>query len=386
MRVVVVGGGAVGASVAFHLATCPGFAGEIVVLERDPSYARASTTLSAASIRTQFSTPENIRLSRYGWSLLAEAPRRLGVDCALRDRGYLILASAAGAPTLRANHAVQRAEGADVALLGPAEIATRFPWLSVAGVALGALGLSGEGWFDAASLLQGLKRAAISAGARFETADAAGFDRDGARVVAVVAADGRRFPADVAVNAAGAWGGETAARAGLRLPVRGAKRTVFRLLCREGGRIAVESPLIVDPSGVWMRPEGQGFIAGVSPPPDRDPPAIDFEPVWDDYEATVWPALAARIPAFEALRAERAWAGWYEMSDWDANGFVGALPEAPNLIHACGFSGHGVQHAAGVGRAVAELVATGGFRTLDLAALSPERVARGERVIERAVI
>jgi glycine/D-amino acid oxidase-like deaminating enzyme len=388
MRVVVIGGGAVGASVALALATDPAFRGSVVVLERDPSYARASTTLSAASIRTQFSTPENIRLSRFGWRFLVGAPARLGVDVGLRERGYLMLASDSGAATLRENHRVQRAEGADVAVLAPGEIVARFPWMSAAGVATGALGLSGEGWFDSAALLGGLRAAAIRAGAVFLADEAVGFVLDGDRVRAVRARSAGSIAADLAVNAAGAWGGDVAALAGVALPVRGAKRTVFFFRCRDprAAAIAATSPLIVDPSGVWVRPEGAGFIAGVPPPADRDPPASDFEPDHDLFEAALWPVLAARVPAFEAVRVERAWAGWYEMSDWDANGFVGAEPAAPGLVHACGFSGHGVQHAPGVGRAVAELIVHGRFRTIDLTPLDPARVTAGRRVIERAVI
>jgi glycine/D-amino acid oxidase-like deaminating enzyme len=158
------------------------------------------------------------------------------------------------------------------------------------------------------------------------------------------------------------------------------------MLCREGGRVAAESPLVVDVSGVWMRPEGAGFIAGVSPQPAHDSEAIDFDPDWPLFEEVVWPALAARIPAFAALRAERAWAGWYEMNDWDANALLGAAPSAPNLLHAAGFSGHGLQQAAGSARVLADLIVHGRSRTIDAGALSATRLAEGRRVTERAVI
>lgn len=382
-EVVIVGGGAMGAALAWTLVSDAAFRGRVTVLERDPTYATASSALSAASIRTQFSTPENIRLSRYGWRFLAQAETLIGVDVGLRARGYLTLATDAAA--LRGRHAAQTAEGAAVALLDPEALAARFPWLSTEGVALAALGLREEGWFDAASLLQGLRRAATRLGARFETAEATGFLRDGDRVRAVLTAEAA-FPCDVAANCAGPWAGRVAAWAGVALPVRPGKRSVFFFRCREGARIAAESPLIVDVSGVWMRPEGAGFIAGVSPRPEDDPPATDFVPDWSLFDEAIWPALAARIPAFEAVRQERAWAGWYEMNDWDANALLGPAAGASNLLHAAGFSGHGLQQAAGAARVLADLVIHGLSTSVRADALAASRVSEGRRVMEAAVI
>src|SRR5688572_11111252 len=163
--VVIVGGGVMGAATACFLARDHGV--RAVVLERDPTYARASSALSASSIRQQFSTPVNIALSQWSVRFL----RRLGDELAVGDdrpqvglveAGYLYLATAAGDGALRANHAVQRAAGADVALLDPAALAARFPWLSTGDLALGSLGLSGEGWFDGPALMQAFRRKAIA--------------------------------------------------------------------------------------------------------------------------------------------------------------------------------------------------------------------------------
>src|SRR5690606_34800047 len=143
------------------------FAGSVAIIERDAGFATASTTLSAASIRQQFSTPENIRLSRFGLDLLRELPARFGAefDPSLREGGYLILARADGCATLAENHRVQKAEGAPVALLDGHALAARFPWLTADGIAAGSLGLSGEGWFDAHTLLRALRTGARQAGA-----------------------------------------------------------------------------------------------------------------------------------------------------------------------------------------------------------------------------
>src|SRR5215467_9036451 len=123
--VLVVGGGAMGSSIAWHLASDPNFQGGIAVVERDPTYARASSALSASSIRQQFSTPLNIHLSRYGIGFLRQAPKLLGVDLGLKEPGYLFLASKAGEPVMRANHAVQTGEGCSVELLEPGALRAR---------------------------------------------------------------------------------------------------------------------------------------------------------------------------------------------------------------------------------------------------------------------
>src|SRR3954447_23296557 len=152
--VVIVGGAAVGSAVAYFLTNDLGFTGSIAVIERDPTYARSATTLSAASIRQQFSTPENIRMSRFGVAFFHDLKSRFGAhaDISFRERGYLLMAGESGAATLNANHRVQTAERADIALLDLDAMAAKFPWLNASDLALGAFGQTGEGWFDAHSL------------------------------------------------------------------------------------------------------------------------------------------------------------------------------------------------------------------------------------------
>src|SRR5260370_26970716 len=135
-KVVIIGGGVMGSSIAWHLKSDPNFAGQVTVIERDPSYARASSALSASSIRQQFSTPLNIHLSRYGIGFLRRAPEVLGVDLGLREPGYLFLASTSGEAVLRANHAIQKGEGCAVELLAPPALVRRFPALAASGGAL----------------------------------------------------------------------------------------------------------------------------------------------------------------------------------------------------------------------------------------------------------
>ena len=384
--VVIVGGAAIGSAVAYFLLHDLGFTGTVAVIERDPTYARAATTLSAASIRQQFSTPENIRMSRFGIAFFDGLKLRFGRDASVgfRAGGYLLLADAAGRDVLAANHAVQQAEHADIVLMDATELKARFPWLETAGVAAGAFGRSGEGWFDAHSLLQLLRRGARERGAVYLHGEATGIERRRNHVDAATLADGRRIACGTLVNAAGPQAGDVAAFARLRLPVEPRKRCVFVVACRTD---IAGMPLLVDTSGVWARPEGSSFICGVSPPAEADARADgDFEVDYGLFEEIVWPALARRVPAMEALKLVRGWAGHYDYNALDQNAVIGPHPQAPNFIFANGFSGHGLQQAPAAGRAVAELIVHGRFTSLDLTRFGYERIAAGRPLREANVI
>ncbi|MGH7156346.1 MAG: NAD(P)/FAD-dependent oxidoreductase [Acetobacteraceae bacterium] len=375
-QVVVIGGGIVGSCTAFFLAPHA----DVIVLEKDPTYRFASTTLSAASFRQQFSFPVNLHMSRFGASFLEERAERVG----LVRRAYLILANEAAAGQLKANREMQLAEGAKVALFeGPAAIAERFPWLNTEDLACATLGLANEGWFDAYSLLRTVREEAIARGARFVADEATGIDLRGGAATAVRTAAGERMEAGHVVIAAGRHSGRVAAMAGVELPIEPRKRTVFvlRAPLDNAGK-----PLMFDTTGAWIRPEGEGFLAGISPPPENDPnPGEDFDPDIDQLEEIVWPALANRIPVLEQLRMVRAWAGHYDMCLLDHNAVIGLHPDISNLVIAAGFSGHGVQHGPATGRGVSELIRFGGYRTLDLSPLGYERV-RDNRPLPELVV
>jgi glycine/D-amino acid oxidase-like deaminating enzyme len=384
--VVIIGGAAVGSAIAYFLTHDLGFGGSVAVIERDPLYAHASTTLSAASIRQQFSTPENIRLSTYGVGFIRSLRERFGpdADIGFREGGYLLLASDAGAAIARENHAVQTAEGADILLLEPRDIVSRFPWLDTEGVTLGTYGRTGEGWFDAHALLGLLRSAARKSGAHYIHGEVTAINRSGHRVDAVTLRDGQTIGCGVLVNAAGPQAGDVAAMAGAALPVEPRKRCVFVVDCR---RPLPGMPLLVDTSGVWIRPEGQVYICGISPE-EADDPRADGDFVVDEsiFQETVWPALATRIPAMETLKLMRSWAGHYDYNTLDQNAVIGPHPEIGNFIFANGFSGHGLQQAPATGRAVAELITHGRFVTLDLSVFGYERIMRNTPVRERNVI
>ncbi|MDQ0468216.1 glycine/D-amino acid oxidase-like deaminating enzyme [Labrys wisconsinensis] len=384
--ILIVGGAAVGCAAAYFLKAELDFPGSVTVVERDPTYARASTTLSAASIRQQFSTPENIRMSRFGIEIIRDLEERFGPEASVgfHEGGYLLLASMAGEEVLRANWRVQRAEGADILLLQPQELAARFPWLSVEGIAAGAWGQSGEGWFDAHSLLDLFRKAARKAGAAFVKGEVTGIERSGGRVTGVTLAGGERIACGTLVDAAGPQAGDVAGLAGIRLPVEPRKRSVFVVRCRTP---LPGMPLLVDPGGIYVRPEGDVYICGGAEDERDDPRADgDFEVDYRLYEDVVWPALATQIPAMEELKLVRAWAGHYDYNTLDQNAVIGPHPEVTNFLFANGFSGHGLQQAPAAGRAVAELITAGRFTTLDLTIFGYERVAQNRPVFELNVI
>lgn len=387
--VVIVGGGAIGSACALFLARDPAFTGRIAVLERDPGYGDSSTARSAGSIRHQFSTAESIALSRFGSAFLRAPGPWLEVDgevpeLGFVEGGYLFLADAAGLPTLRANHALQRAHGADNVLLDPAGLAARFPWLHTADLAGGCLGLSGEGWFDPHALLLALRRKARRLGVDYLHAQATGFERAGRRVTSVALDNGAALDCGHVVNAAGARAAEVARWAGIDLPVRPRRRCVFHF--RTPARLP-GCPLVVAPDGLWFRPEGDGFIAGSGPLPGMpDPDTFDLEVDHALFAESLWPRLAARVPGFAELREGRAWAGLYEWNTVDQNAILGPHPDVDNLIFANGFSGHGLQHAPGVGRAIAELLIAGRFVTLDLARLTYAALLAGRGLAEHNVV
>jgi glycine/D-amino acid oxidase-like deaminating enzyme len=384
--VVIIGGAIVGSSIAYYLRQ-EGFSGSIALVERDPQFTHSATTLSCASIRQQFSIPENIRLSQFTLALFRRLEQEFGegADIGFREGGYLILAGENGLPILEQNHRAQMAEGADIVLEDAAALARRFPWLSTEGITAGAFGRTGEGWFDAHAVLMLFRKALRGKNIDFITQAVTGIERDGNRVTAVTLDNGDRLKAGTVVNAAGPSAGRVAAMAGLALPVEPRKRSVFVFEAMEK---FADMPLLVDPSGIYVRPEGSVYITGGAEPEETDGPAdpADFDPDWPLFEEVIWPALATRIPAFEAIKPTRAWAGHYDYNTLDQNAVIGPHPEVGNLIFANGFSGHGLQQAPAVGKAIAELMVRGEYRTIDCSAFGYGRIAENRPFRELNVI
>jgi glycine/D-amino acid oxidase-like deaminating enzyme len=373
--VVIVGGAVMGSSTAYHLLADSGFKGRVVVIEKDPTYQLSASALSAASIRQQYSSAVNIRISLYGIAFLRSIGDRLEVDgerpeIGLREGGYLYCASEGGATILAENQALQAAEGADILFLKPDALKERFPWLNVEDLAAGTWGRSGEGWFDGWGLLQAFRKKARALGAKYVKGEVAEVERDGNAIVAVRLKDGTRIACGALVNCAGSGGRALAAMA----------------------EKVENCPLLIDTSGAYVRPEGDGhFICGASPEADLDPDWFDEDPASQEidhsfFEEFIWPSLAHRVPAFEAIKPGRAWSGPYDMSLLDHNAIIGRAGAFRNFYLCNGFSGHGLQQAPAVGRGLAELIVHGGYRTLDLSELGYDRVLANRPLLERNVI
>jgi len=381
--VVIAGGGAVGSATAYFLTQSTEFTGTVAVVEPDPTYHFAASTRSAASIRRQFSTPINIEMSAFGMQFLRSCGSDLA-DVALKESTYLTLATPTGAAALRDNVDVQRRCGVDVRLLDAAGLADCYPWINHSDLALGANTPHGEGWFDGHGLLQGLRRAALKRGARYIRDRVDCVLMDGAQAVAGVRlGGGDTLQCRWLVNATGTHSRALAASAGVDLPVVARKRNVFVFSCAQA---PVNCPLIVDPSSLWCRPEGNRFICGVVPLDDPEVAVDDFQVNYQEFDEVVWPALAHRIPAFEAVRLDSAWAGHYDYNVFDQNAFLGPCESVPNLILASGFSGHGLQHAPAVGRALAEFIRFAQYRTIDATPLTYSRYLRNQPLREHSVI
>lgn len=377
-----------GASAAYHLAAHAGFTGRVLLLEKDPSFQTAASALSAASIRQQFSSPVNIDLSLFGIEFLRAIGDTLEVDgdrpfISLHEGGYLFLATEAGRTILAENHVVQAERGADIVYFEPDELAERFPWLALDDIAAGAFGATGEGWFDGYGLMQAFRRKARALGVETAAGTVTEILASGGRATGVRLADGSLHEAGTIIIAAGTGARALLEPLGVPLPVEARKRCIFTFACRD--RLP-GFPMLIDPSGVYCRPEGELFLCGSAPEPHNDPLATDFEVDHALFEDLIWPVLATRVPAFEAIRPARSWAGHYDMNLFDHNAIVGRVPPYDNLLIANGFSGHGLQQAPGVGRGLAELVADGGYTSLDLSPLGFERILEGRPLVEKNIV
>lgn len=395
--VVIVGGAVIGSAVAYFLTANPDFNGSVLVVERDGSYAKASTSLSAASIRTQFSNAINVKISQFGSAFIRDFAETMRVgddrpDLNFHSGGYLFLAGTAEQEqTLRENHAVQRACGADVVLWDQEALARAFPHLNVDDIRLASYGQSGEGWFNNTGLMYGFRNKARAQGAEFVSDEVVAIGRDGDAVNSITLKSGAVIAAGMIVNASGPRAALTARMAGLDVPVEPRKRTLFVFDCAKTpeGSASVNQgrlPLMIDPSGVFCRPEGRFFLSGAVP---EDDPAVDwddFEPRWHEFEDMIWPALAHRSAGFEAIKVVNQWAGHYDFNTLDHNLIVGRHPQVRNFVFANGFSGHGLQQGPAAGRGVSELIIYGGYRTLDLSEVGYERIVENRPFLEKAVI
>ena len=382
--IAIIGGGVVGSATAYYLKK-HGFSGSIAIIEKDTTYQFGCTGRSLGGIRQQFSTPENIALSKFGLKLIRNLKQEFGpdADVSFHENGYLMMASESDLPILEENHRTQMANGADNVILKGNDLTARFSWLMGEGVAAGCFGLSGEGWLDPYSLMTLLRKAAISMGAKIIPYEVTGI---GDNAASITLSNGETLTCSRLVNAAGTAAGHVANLAGIALPVGPRKRYVYLLDCPEASEALHAAPLTVEPSGVYFRPEGRNFLCGLCPVEHEEPTDMNWEVDYNFFEEQIWPVLAERVPQFETIKVTNAWVGHYDYNALDQNAVLGAHPEIKNFYFANGFSGHGLQQGPAAGNAIAELIMHGTYRTIDLTRFGYGRIIRHEPLFEKNVI
>ena len=390
--VIIVGGAAVGSSTAYWLTDELRGKLSVLVVERDSTYAFSSTALSTSAIRQQYSNPINVKISQFGIEIIRSFSERMAPyfpgepapDLGFKEHGYLYCCSPDGVEAAKARVEMQRAHGAHTVFLEPGALKTQFPWLNVDDLGGGSWGAKEEGWFDSMGLLMGFRRGARALGAEYIDNAVTGIDVQDGKVTSVRLATGETISCGTLVNAAGPRAQQVAAMAGLSIPVAPFKRYSF--VFASATPIPGRMPNVIDLSGTFVRPEGPLFLTGNTPADDGPADYDDFGPRDEEFDDAIWPALYHRIPCFDALKVQTRWTGHYEMNTLDHNGIVGWHPEVTNFMFANGFSGHGLQQSPATGRAVMELIAHGGFRTLDLSPMSYDRIPANRPFLEEAVI
>jgi len=379
-EVVIVGAGVVGASVAFHLARAG--VREVVVLEREALPGTGSTAHANGGIRAQFTTEANLAMSLASMAILDALAGEIGEPPLYRKAGYLFLTDSSQRLAAMANAVdFQRERGVSVELLGPGEVRARLPWASCEGVAGGTFGAR-DGFIDPGALANFFLGAALRAGARVRystEATAIAAEADGF-VVGTAAGELR---ARVVVNAAGPWARPVAAMAGIELPVEPVRRHI--LITGPCPALPRLIPMTIDAdTGVLVRREGDRIVIAYSNPDEPAGYNLAFDP---EFVERIVEPVDRRFPVIAAagIDVSRSWAGLYEVTP-DHHAVIGESPARPGFILVNGFSGHGVMHAPAAGRCVAELVTRGRSESIDIAALSPARFARGELIHETMVL
>lgn len=387
--VVIIGGAMMGSSAAWWLSREPGFDGSILVVERDPSYEGSSTGATNSCIRQQFSNEVNIRISQFGAEFIRTFPSWFDdpavPELATHYFGYLYLAADDEfATTLRQNQALQASWGAGTRILSAAEIAEAYPFYNVDDIVCGSHNLVDEGYFDGGTIFDTWRTQARANGVEYRRDEVVDIERGAGRVTSVRLASGEAIACGTVVNAAGPRASAIAAMVGVDLPVEPRKRFSFIFDAAEPLDRAL--PLTIDPTGVHCRTDGGYYQAGCAPDDDHAVSADDRRVDPDIWEEKIWPTLAHRVPAFERVKVINKWAGHYAFNVLDQNAIVGPHPSIENFVFMNGFSGHGLQQSPAMGRGVAETIAYGEFRSIDLSPLGFERVLANEPFIERAVI
>jgi FAD-dependent oxidoreductase domain-containing protein 1 len=379
--VVIVGGGIVGASVAYHL-RADGFAGRVLVVDPDLTHTRAATPASMGGVRTQYGVASNLALARYGLDFYASFDEVLAGGWGrprahFRRGGYLLLAHPSNETALRRRCVAQQAIGVGVEWLMPQDIPRVAPALAVDGVA-GGLWTRDDGYLSPRGTLQGFVERSRELGAAWRQDEVVGLQFEGAHATVRLRGAGALSTA-VVVLAAGAWSREVARLAGVELPVHPLRRQAC--LVQLGAPPVAPLPMTLDrddPIAFRSDTETTDHLLASRQLPD-EPRGFRFD--WDveAFATQIAPRLRRYLPGCGEPRLQRGWAGHYDVSP-DENPILGAHPEHPSLLIAAGFSGHGLMLAPAAGRITSELIRLGRAETLDARPYRLGRFAEGEPI------
>jgi sarcosine oxidase subunit beta len=378
--VVVVGGGVVGASAAYHLAAAG--AGRVLLFEREDALGTGSTGACAGGFRHQFSSEINIRLSLASVPMILSFRETHGIPLDVHQDGYLFLVrSEASWRSFVAAAELQRGLGVDARLLQPEEAGVLSPGLSLDGM-IGATFCPDDGIADPSGLTAGYATIARGAGAELRTGvEVHAILTDGARMTGVETSEGP-VTTDIVVNAAGPWAGLLAKTCGVVLPLEPVPRTVVVTGPFPGA--PDRKTLVIDAdTSFYFHREGPGVLMGMGNPNER----ASFDTTVDETAVAneLIPTAIRVFPPLERAGIVRMWSGLYEMTP-DRHPIIGPLTGSTGLYLACGFSGHGFQHAPIVGKLLAEMIVEGEARSVDVSALSLDRFARGDLAREGHVV
>jgi sarcosine oxidase subunit beta len=380
--VVIIGGGIVGSSIAYHLteAGCT----NVLVIEREAHQGQGSTGKSMGGVRAQFATPVNIQMSLYSINFFANFDEVIGHPADYRPHGYLFVAtSQRHLDYLKANHARQQALGlTNVEFVSREDIIKTVPQLRDDDI-MGGTFCPTDGFVDPHSVMMGFMLRARERGARLwlDTA-VTGIEVEHDRVTGVITSRGRVATSAV-VNAAGAWAAEVARMAGVELPVEPLRRQLVPT--EPFSDLPARFPMVIDMStGFHFRREGLRILLAWNDPEETPGFKTDFDPSFIEKILT---RAAARVPclAEAEVNPQRAWAGLYEMTP-DHHAIIGEAPQLRGLFFANGFSGHGVMHSPATGRLISELILHGEARLFDARPLGVERFAEGRLLEETAIL
>ena len=377
--VVIIGGGCMGASVAFHL-TRRGVT-DVVLVEREPLLGTGSTGRNAGGVRHQFSSAANIRLSIESIRMLERFEQEVGCQIDFHQDGYLfLLSSPTSADTFRRNVSLQRECGVHVDWLDAADAARLAPGLDVTGV-LAATFCEKDGIADPNGVTMGFAKAAQAKGVEIvRETEVIGIARSGGRVTGVATSRGE-IAAPAVVNAAGPHARHVGTLAGIDVPVDPFRRHIF---------IAQDFTAAVPPTRImvidfdttfYFHREGAGMLFGMGDP--DEPSGFDTTVRWDFLPAVTEVAVR-RLPALSDASISHAWAGLYEVTR-DGNPIIGTTRELEGFYLINGFSGHGFQHSPAAGRVLADVI-VGRDPGIDLAPFAAERFVTGSAAGERYVV